>query len=189
MGSQGAKMTVSVNGPAPISARPVVVAGGFTGPTGPTPGSTGPTGASGLTGNTGATGPLGTGPTGPVGSGYTGVTGNTGFTGPPGSSVTGASGPTGPTGNTGPALSPETLTGPTGGYFAVGGIGINWGLVNATNAGVTSAFNYSYYNVPFATLGVSGPTGAWIKAIDVNGIEIATPTGATGIVNYITIGA
>ena len=125
-------MTVFVNGPAPIYARPVVVASGFTGPTGPSQGPTGPTGTTGV-GPTGATGPVG--PTGSIGlqgqtgtSGVQGFTGPAGLTGPAGSATntgatgaTGASGPAGiagtatNTGATGPAGSTGPLgTGPTG---------------------------------------------------------------------------
>jgi len=115
-------MTVTVNQPAPISARPVVVVGGPTGPsggpTGPT-GNTGPSGAAASTGPTGHTGPSGAGSTGPTG--VTGPRGLTGYTGPAGNSVTGptgdastVTGPTGPSpGSTGPT-GPTGNTGPTG---------------------------------------------------------------------------
>ena len=127
-------MTVFVQGPAPVYARPVVIPGAATGPTGPSGGptgpvgpiSTGPTGYSGAVGSVGATGAQGvtgasgpqgsigppgntiTGPTGSPGSATnTGATGYTGVTGPGGSaSNTGATGATGPTGPLG--------TGPTG---------------------------------------------------------------------------
>lgn len=104
-------MTVQSQIPAPITAQPVVVIGG---PTGPSGGPTGPTGLQGPTAATGATGPTGiTGSSGPTGNtGATGVgafTGPTGMTGPPGSGgATGPIGPTGVTGYTGP-------DGPTGG--------------------------------------------------------------------------
>lgn len=128
-------MAIVVQGPAPVMARPVVVAGGPTGPaggpTGPT-GSTGPTGVSGPTGTLGATGAPSavTGPTGP-----TGIRGSTGLTGPQGLSVTGATGangstagdtgPTGATGSggpgpTGPSGGPTGATGVTGSTGATG---------------------------------------------------------------------
>lgn len=113
-------MTVTVNGPAPVMARPVVVVSGPTGPSGGPTGTTGPTGATGKTGSTGqrgATGPSGnastvTGPTGRLGS--------TGATGPQGSSLTGPTGVSGPAGETGPSGGPTGGTGPTGatGRFA-----------------------------------------------------------------------
>lgn len=120
-------MTVQVNQPAPIYARPVVVVGGPTGPsggpTGPT-GNTGPSGAPASTGATGPTGPSGAGSTGPTGA--SGPRGLTGYTGPPGNSVTGPTGdasttigPTGATGATGAAATgatgPTGVTGPSGG--------------------------------------------------------------------------
>lgn len=115
-------MTVQVQAPAPVYARPVVVVVGPTGPsgapTGPT-GNTGPTGAPAATGTTGATGPTGSGPTGVTGN--TGPRGQTGFTGPPGNqgptglNATGADGATGPTGLTGfGATGPTGISGPTG---------------------------------------------------------------------------
>lgn len=116
-------MTVQVEAPAPIFARPVSVVVGPTGPsggpTGPT-GNTGPTGPTATAGVTGSTGPTGQGATGP--SGVTGPRGLTGFTGPPGNagptglSATGTTGPTGSTGSpgTGPT-GPSGVTGPSGG--------------------------------------------------------------------------
>lgn len=97
-------MTVSVNGPAAVMARPVVLALGPTGPSG------GPTGVAGATGPTGWTGPTGfrgaTGPTGAasVTTGPTGNTGPTGYTGPQGLASTGPTGPSGPTGSSGEAF-------------------------------------------------------------------------------------
>lgn len=110
----------TVNGPAPVMARPVVVVSGPTGPSG------GPTGATGYTGPTGKTGPTGQrGATGPGGTastvtGPTGRVGTTGSTGPQGSSFTGPTGVTGPDGATGPDGGPTGFTGPTGatGRFA-----------------------------------------------------------------------
>lgn len=117
-------MTVFVNGPAPVYARPVVVASGFTGPTGPSQGPTGPTGTTGA-GPTGQTGPVG--PTGSIGlqgstgpQGIQGLSGPQGLTGPAGSATntgaTGAAGGTGPTGLAGTATNTGATgtTGPTG---------------------------------------------------------------------------
>lgn len=134
-------MTIDVVGPAPVTARPIVVVGGPTGPSGaaggPT-GNTGPTGASptgntGPTGFTGYTGPTGrSGPTGPTGvTGYTGPPGNqgptglaaTGVTGPTGNTGPRATGPTGPSGVTGPSGGPTGPTGPTGSTGSTGSTG------------------------------------------------------------------
>lgn len=97
-------MSVTDTSPAPISALPVVVVGGVTGPSGGPTGTTGPTGPTGATGRTGPTGALGTGPTGATGTAGT-LTGPTGMTGPVGNfggtGFTGAIGPTGATGPTG----------------------------------------------------------------------------------------
>lgn len=179
-------MTVVVNAPAPVSAMPVVVAGGFTGPTGPSPGSTGPTGASGLLGPTGYTGPTGlTGPTGITGP--TGVgTGPTGMTGPPGNSITGATGPTGVAGPTGGA-SGATGSGPTG-YFQIGNITTNYGKVTAATGGTTGVFAAAYVDAtPVVTLGLSGTTGAWISGLSKTGVVITSANGAP-IVDYIAVG-
>jgi hypothetical protein len=140
-------MTITVNQPAPIYARPVVVIGGPTGPsggpTGPT-GNTGPSGAPAATGPTGRTGPTGLGATGATGA--TGPRGLTGYTGPPGNSVTGPTGdastapgltgPTGATGNTGPT---GTLTGPTGPSGGPTGPTGPTGPSGPTGAGATGA--------------------------------------------------
>lgn len=125
-------MTTTVLGPAPVFARPVVVASGLTGPSGgPTgaTGNTGPTGrtgATGLAGSTGAngaastvTGPTGpqgvTGLTGPAGSTVTGPTGQMGsFTGPTGATGSTGGGGTGPTGPSGGPTGPTGTTGYTG---------------------------------------------------------------------------
>jgi hypothetical protein len=97
-------MVISVNGPAPIMAQPVVVVGGPTGATGPGVGSTGPTGPSGVTGFTGVVGQ-----TGPTGYGFNFVF--AGF----GNAVTGISGPnTGPTGVHTQVQTWLTVTGPSG---------------------------------------------------------------------------
>lgn len=148
-------MTVTVNQPAPVSALPVVVVGGATGPsggpTGPT-GNTGPTGAVSPTGNTGPTGP---GPTGPTGNqGLTGPSGPTGMTGPPngptgpqgpvGTGVTGPIGPTGPNGGpTGPTGTAGT-PGPTGSFNSAIEFVINDGTGTAIVAGLKG-----YLEVPF----------------------------------------
>lgn len=122
-------MTVLVQGPARVMARPVVVASGLTGPSGGPTGPTGNTGPTGVSGPTGARGPTGaagaassvTGPTGYSGpTGYTGPQGNTitgptgqmgSFTGPTGPS---GAGPTGAIGPTGPSAGPTGATGVTG---------------------------------------------------------------------------
>ena len=149
-------MTVNVLGPAPILARPVVVASGFTGPTGPSMGPTGFTGPTGFGAFTGPTGPQGV--TGPIGLlGPTGVQGPQGFsgpqglTGPPGSATnTGATGAMGNTGFTGPggAASNTGATGFTGATGAVGTgpTGPTGGIGPGSNAitGVTQkAFNFT----------------------------------------------
>lgn len=131
-------MTVTVNSPAPISARPVVVVGGPTGPAGGPTGATGATGRTGPTGAaaaTGATGPTGLGATGPTGA--SGRTGPTGASGPPGNqgptglAATGVTGPTGPTGVTGAT---GALTGPTGSTGPSGGPTGNTGPTGITGA-------------------------------------------------------
>lgn len=137
-------MAVVVQGPAPVMARPVVVAGG---PTGPSGGPTGPTGNTGATGSTGATGAQGlTGATGSVTgpTGATGARGATGFTGPQGNTLTG------PTGQAG------SFTGPTGATGATGGGGTG---PTGPNGGPTGA------------TGVTGPTGATgplVGALNIN---------------------
>lgn len=131
-------MSISIQAPAPVYARPVVVVVGPTGPSGgPTgvTGNTGPTGMAAATGTTGPTGATGGGATGP--SGFTGPRGQTGFTGPPGNpgptglsavgttGPTGASGlgPTGPTGFTGVTGPNGGPTGPTGSTGNTGNTG------------------------------------------------------------------
>ena len=108
---------------APVTAYPIVVLAGPTGPSGGPTGSTGPTGITGagaFTGPTGRTGPTGSSFTGPTGLAATGVTGPTGRTGPPGSSITGPTGAeanlTGPTGFTGADGAAMTIRGASGGY-------------------------------------------------------------------------
>jgi hypothetical protein len=97
-------MTVSVNGPAPVAAQPVVVVGGPTGATGPGVGATGNTGPSGYTGATGVIGQ-----TGPTGYGFNFVYAGAG------NAVTGISGPvTGPSGIHTQVQTWLTLTGPSG---------------------------------------------------------------------------
>ena len=166
---------------------------GATGPTGPQgSGPTGPTGAIGPTSNTGPTGPTGVGPTGAQGP--TGVTGYSGKTGPPGNAGTGSTGPAGPTGPTGAeaAAFGSTGAGPTGGFVfnnGAGNIVFNYGVVTATESGVTGVFAFSYVDAtPAVTLGVSGPTGAYISALSKVGVKITTITGATGKVYYIAMG-
>jgi len=163
------------NEPAEITAYPVVVIGGHTGPSG---GPTGPTGPVGLA-ITGTTGPTGrgaftgpTGYTGPEGPGaFTGPMGPTGFTGPPGSfGATGApgfatnTGATGPTGSVGLAGSP----GPTGYTGPLGGPTGPTGLVGPTGStGVTGPEGFA------SNTGATGPAGA-------TGPLGTGPTGSTG---------
>lgn len=97
-------MTVSVNGPAPVMARPIVLVLGPTGPSGGPTGSTGPTGALGLTGPTGQRGQTGAGGAASSVTGPTGNTGPAGVTGPQGNTVTGPTGGAGPTGSSGQAF-------------------------------------------------------------------------------------
>lgn len=134
-------MTVQQLEPAQITAQPVIVARGPTGPSG------GPTGATGAAA-TGPTGQAFTGPTGPIGTGPTGVTGSrgltgpTGFTGPPGNqgatgnAFTGPTGATGATGN--PGLNGFSATGPQGPTGPSGGPTGSTGITGATgNTGPT----------------------------------------------------
>lgn len=137
-------MGAIVQGPAPIYARPVVVAGGPTGPSGGPTGATGPTGYTGNTGaqgNQGATGASST-VTGPTGA--TGARGVTGLTGPPGA------GATGPTGNAATLTGATGYTGPTG----AGGTG-----PTGPSAGPTG---------PTGASGVTGATGPLTGALSIN---------------------
>ncbi len=181
-------MGAIVAGPAPVYARPIVVATGLTGPSG---GPTGVTGASGPTGFTGPTGSMGE--TGAAGSsstvtGPTGQTGFTGLTGPPGSAVTGPTGATGPTGDfvtgdTGPT-GPQFGTGYTGngptGYMQFGNIKMEWGITSAATGGHTVTFPSTYVDSPpIVTLGCSGPTGSFpiITGVSVVGFGLNVSTG------------
>lgn len=161
-------MVANVLGPSPVYARPVVIVVGPTGPSGSPTGATGPTGPTGATGVTGATG---TGPTGPAGAvGATGPTGSSGLTGPPGNSVTGPTGPAGGpvsfTGNTG------SSTGPTG-YMQIGNQIINYGAVNAVQAGVTATFSQPYNNTgPIVIATLASSTGATGSIPGVTGISL-----------------
>lgn len=161
-------MTAFVNGPAAVSARPVVVVGGPTGPSG------GPTGATGATGKTGPTGPTGQrGQTGAAGAastvtGPTGFQGLTGYTGPAGSSVTGPTGATstvtGATGATGAGATGATGAGPTG-SFRLGNIIQQWGATSVAAGTGTVTFTVAYVDgAPSLTLGASGPTGTFPTA-------------------------
>lgn len=172
-------MTVQVQAPAPVYARPVVVVAGPTGPsggpTGPT-GNTGPSGlsATGMTGPTGMTGGGATGATGVTGprglTGYTGPPGNPGATGTAGtSSNTGATGPTGMTGfgATGP-------TGPSGGGGPTGPSGGPTGPTGPTS-GPTG---------PTGTTGATGPSQICDLEFVINGGGVAITTGMKG---YLTV--
>ena len=157
-------MTVFVNGPAPIYARPVVVASGFTGPTGPSQGPTGPTGTTGA-GPTGATGPIG--PTGSIGlQGQTGPQGIQGLSGPQG-----LTGPAGSATNTG-ATGAQGLTGPTG----VAG--------SATNTGATGPTGFTG---PLGT-GPTGPTAAQLAVNAYTGAMIGTTSSATASLLMMGLG-
>lgn len=143
-------MPVAQNVPSPVSALPVVVVGGPTGPSG------GPTGATGV-GATGPTGGFATGPTGATGFGATGPTGPksdtgpTGLAGPPGNvAPTGATGVTGPTGFGGGVGS----TGPTGatGFGATGNTGPGGGPSGPT--GNTGPGGATGPTGPSQTLGI-----------------------------------
>lgn len=166
-------MTVYVNGPAPVYARPVVSPGAITGPTGPSGGPTGPTGPSGPQGNAGFQG--GTGPTGATGIGQTGPSGATGFTGPPG--LIGFTGPTGTAGGTGPSGGPTgptgAQTGPTGptgvtGPTGFGSTGPSGGPTGAT--GYTGPVDLAYRSIT---------SSATTLLTDDGGIVESTVTGQT----------
>lgn len=156
-------MTVQVNGPAPVYARPIIVATALTGPTGPNSGFTGATGPTGPTGSTGSTGPIGTGPTGSTGStGTTGPTGKAGLTGPPGSYIGGVTG--------------GTL--PPSGAIPVGNMIINWGSMSVIPAGASAAFTTPYSDAPpLVTLGPTGNTGPYYYTATTTVLTIKGPTG------------
>ena len=157
-------MTVVVNGPAPIYARPVVVASGFTGPTGPSQGPTGVTGPSGA-------GP--TGPTGPQGlTGPFGLQGNSGVTGPVGAS--------GPAGLTGPAGS-ATNTGATGAPGNTGPTGVAGVSGSATNTGATGPTGAT------GALG-TGPTGPSGAIPAVNAFYSRSTIGVTSTAGMLGLG-
>jgi hypothetical protein len=163
-------MTVQVQAPAPVYARPVVVVVGPTGPSGGPTGPTGITGPSGIsaTGVTGYTGPTGSGPTGVTGAtgprgltGYTGPPGNAGPTGAASSAVgptgplgTGPTGPTGVTGFTGPSggpTGPTGYTGPTGNTGATGPAQVaNMEFVIDGGGSVIAVGTTGYLTVDFA---------------------------------------
>lgn len=165
-------MTAEVFGPAPVYARPIVVA---VGPTGPAGGPTGATGSTGNAGGTGPTGPLGTGPAGTQGpTGVQGVTGPTGYSGPPGNSITGATGPGGDATNTG-------ATGPTG-ATGVGGAASNTGATGPT--GPTGSTGSSGAATNTGATGPSGPTGPTGTGL-VSDINFIIDGGGTGITSGI----
>jgi hypothetical protein len=181
-------MTSSVEGPAAVAARPIVVVGGPTGPSGGPTGSTGYTGYTGPTGHIGIAGPTGaSGPASTV-TGPTGRTGPTGYTGPPGASVTGPAG--GPTGDTGPGFTVGgTGAGPTG-YMTIGNVKFQWGATSVSPPGATISFPTSYVDAaPSITLGASGPTGTFPT---VNGATISAfgvSVSATAKVMWHAIGS
>lgn len=140
-------MPIAQNVPSPVSALPIVLQQGNTGPTGPSGGPTGPTGNTGPTGRTGPTGA--TGATGFGATGPTGPTGQVGLTGPPGTAVTGPTGITGPTGSTGPLGTGPTgptgfsgPTGPSGGPTGPTGNTGPTGATGATGPAITQGLSY-----------------------------------------------
>ncbi len=173
---------VEVVSPSPVSAYPIVLVTGPTGPSGGPTGNTGPTGASGVTGPSGVSGPTGlqgpTGNTGPTGASATGMTGPPGLgsTGPTGaaSSETGPTGPlgTGPTGATGPTG--IGVTGPSGGPTGPTGTAGVTGPTGATGGGTTGP------------TGSAGPTGLGNLGIQfvADGAGFAL---TTGIKAYLTV--
>lgn len=198
-------MALVVQGPAPVYARPIVVAGGPTGPSGGPTGTTGNTGPTGFTGAVGAQGSTGaassvTGPTGPTGrQGNIGQTGpgglgQTGATGPNGSTA-GDTGPTGATGSggpgpTGPSGGPTGPTGPSGqtGYTGPvsGTLSINtqtgdYALVlsDASKVIEMNAAGVNVLTIPtFA--GVAFPTGTIIDIVQL-GAGQTTVSAAVGV--------
>jgi hypothetical protein len=201
-------MPAYLDPPTRIYARPIVVAGGQTGPSG---GPTGATGSPGPTGATGPTGPVGyQGFTGPVGatSTVTGPTGVVGATGPVGNTVTGptgasssvtgptgatgaqgAQGPTGPSGVTGPTgvntgpTGPAGLTGPTG-IGGITGVAGATGYVYLPTTGGTEIMQwgsttYSSASAVTGTFGLKFPT-----VCDV--IQLSNPPTVGGAYPYVT---
>ena len=194
-------MSSSVQGPAQVYARPVVIPAAATGPTGPSGGPTGPTGPTASTGPTGPTGSTGLqGKTGPTGT-LTGPTGAIGITGPPGNSVTGASstvtGPTGsgPTGPGGVAASRQTQV--SGNILFSDGTLINYGQVGISgNTGASIAFQTAFSSF-VSTIAITsmvrgpGPTGSYatVSSSSLNGATLYnfSPTGLT--FGYMAIGS
>jgi hypothetical protein len=194
-------MPVEILGPAPISARPVVVVGGPTGPFGGPSGPSGPSGPTGVTGPTGMRGQTGadgtsstvTGPTGAGGpTGYTGaagfaMTGNTGSTGMTG--PTGRDGETGPTGPVGVvAFTGATGAGPTG-YIAINNVLIAWGLTSASPPGGGIGFPATFLIAPAVVIGSSGPTGAFpsVSSRSTIGFNLSVNTGPVDV-SWMAIG-
>lgn len=184
-------MTAYVQGPAPVFTRPVVIAAG---PTGPAGGPTGPTGATGSLGVTGPQGIVGyTGPTGMTGAAanMTGPTGPTGVTGPPGTSVTGPTGATstavGPTGPSAWSIS-FPVNGQTG-SIQFSPLIMNFGGFNVDSGGTTITFKTAYVqNPPFVTIGVTGPTGAYVSALSTTQITLHPNNGGPIWVSFIAVG-
>ena len=164
---------------------------GVPGPQGAT-GPQGSTGQKGETGSQGATGPQGnTGATGSQGAtGPQGMTGSQGSTGPQGSTGSqGMTGPTGPQGATGPQSNnfwAATTTGPTGIFYAAGGVAIGgttcdtnvllvYGTSDPTNSnGVfkveLSGANLLVYRLGLNTTRIINSDGAGM--IDINNMTI-----------------
>ena len=103
--------------------------------------------------------------------------------------MTGPTGATGFTGPTGPTAAYAATTGTTG-YIQLGNVVLNWGKVPAAAvSGTTGVFAHAYVNAaPRVTLGVSGTTGAYVLAVSLTGVQIAS-NNDTPDVNYIAIGS
>lgn len=134
-----------------------------------------------------------TGPSGPTGQPgtFTGPTGQTGASGPPGNSITGPTGSTGPLGQTGPTGGAWSEGGPPGpsGSIQFTNVIINYNEGNVSTGGTTFTFITPYaFAPPSITLGVSGATGVWVKALDRNGVQIESQNG-TPWASYHAIGA
>lgn len=185
-------MTAFVNGPAAVSARPIVVVAGPTGPSGGPTGATGSTGATGKTGPTGIRGQTGSAGSNSTATGPTGPSGRTGYTGPAGSSVTGPTGNastvTGPTGATGPGPTGATGAGPTG-TFRLGNIIQQWGATSVAAGTGTVTFPVAYVDgAPSLTLGASGPTGTFPTATAITTTTFNYSVNATAKLSWQAIG-
>jgi hypothetical protein len=109
------------------------------------------------------------------------MTGPQGTQGPIGvQGIQGVQGPTGPLG----AWVGATGAGPAG-YFQLGNIIQNWGLINANTVGVTGNFTKPYVDGPpaFTVGGSTGPTGGqpYVSAISKTGLVIRTQSGSAAV--------